>query len=91
MRSHLTSIGKKKVADFLLREEGMVGNRSAFATAAFVGTTSLAMFLLVQPDAFADCADGTDCPSGNRRYCCPDGPGNWKCVMYNGPGCHWAG
>ena len=34
MRSHLKSIAKKKVSDFLLREEGMVGNRSAFATAA---------------------------------------------------------
>ena len=39
MRSHLRYIGKKKVSDFLLREEGMVGNRSAFVAAAFVGAT----------------------------------------------------
>ena len=91
MKTHLRSIAKRKVSDFLLREEGMVGNRSAFATAALVSTTALAMTLLVAPDAFAACADGTTCPSGASRYCCPDGPGNWKCVMYNGPGCHWAG
>ena len=49
MRNHLRYIGKKKVSDFLLREEGMVGNRSAFATAAFVSTTALAM--AHKPDA----------------------------------------
>ena len=53
MRSHLRSVAKRKVSDFLLREEGMVGNRSAFATAAFVSTTALAMSLLVAPSAEA--------------------------------------
>ena len=53
MRSHLRSMAKRKVSDFLLREEGMVGNRSAFATAALVSTTALAMTLLVAPDAEA--------------------------------------
>ena len=53
MKTHLRSIAKKKVSDFLLREEGMVGNRSAFATAALVSTTALAMTLLVAPDAKA--------------------------------------
>ena len=49
MRSHLRSMAKRKVSDFLLREEGMVGNRRAFATAAFVSTATLAMALLVLP------------------------------------------
>ena len=53
MRSHLRSVAKQKVSDFLTREEGMVGNRSAFATAALVSTTSLAMTLLVAPSAEA--------------------------------------
>ena len=53
MRSHLRSVAKRKVSDFLLREEGMVGNRSAFATAALVSTTALAATLLVAPDAQA--------------------------------------
>ena len=53
MKSHLRSMAKRKVSDFLLREEGMVGNRSAFATAALVSTTALAMTLLVAPDAEA--------------------------------------
>ena len=71
MRSHLRSMAKRKVSDFLLREEGMVGNRSAFATAAFVSATSLAMLLLVQPEA-------------NAGWCGP--PVNWceyKCC-FNG-------
>ena len=55
MRSHLRSMAKRKVSDFLLREEGMVGNRSAFATAALVSTTALAMTLLVAPSAEAAC------------------------------------
>ena len=53
MRSHLRTMAKRKVSDFLLREEGMVGNRSAFATAALVSTTALAATLLVAPDAGA--------------------------------------
>ena len=51
MRSHLRSVAKREVSDFLLREEGMVGNRSAFATAALVSTTALAATLLVAADA----------------------------------------
>ncbi len=60
-------MAKRKVSDFLLREEGMVGNRSAFATAALVSTTALAMTLLVAPAAW--------CPSGceDPLWCCWDG------------------
>ena len=43
----------ESVRTFFNREEGMVGNRSAFATAAFVSTTALAMSLLVAPSAEA--------------------------------------
>ena len=74
MRSHLRSMAKRKVSDFLLREEGMVGNRSAFATAAFVSTTALAATLLVAPDAEAHnnlkhCPQDPDhCPRGFK--CC---------------------
>ena len=83
MRSHLRSVAKRKASDFLLREEGMVGNRSAFATAALVSTTALAMTLLVAPDAHAIkvchganannyCQDNQWCcwdPCLGRRYC----------------------
>ena len=68
MRSHLRSVAKRKVSDFLLREEGMVGNRSAFATAALVSTTALAMFLLVNPDAEAV----KWCPGANANDYCQD-------------------
>ena len=69
MRSHLRSVAKRKLSDFLLREEGMVGNRSAFATAALVSTTALAITLLVAPEAGAQvpncgplvCNAGDDC------------------------------
>ena len=92
MRSHLRSMAKRKVSDFLLREEGMVGNRSAFATAALVSTTALAMTLLVTPDAFADCPDGAPCPNGVNRYCCPTNvPGVWTCEQFNNGNCFWAG
>ena len=67
MRSHLKSMAKRKVSDFLLREEGMVGNRSAFATAALVSTTALAMTLLVVPDADAGECAGWQC---DKKYCC---------------------
>ncbi len=61
MKTHLRSVAKRKVSDFLLREEGMVGNRSAFATAALVSTTALAMTLLVAPSAEAgDCGNACD-------------------------------
>ena len=68
MKTHLRSMAKRKVSDFLLREEGMVGNRSAFATAALVSTASLATTLLVVPDAEA-------CPCGDiecewNKKCC---------------------
>ena len=93
MKSHLRSMAKRKVSDFLLREEGMVGNRSAFATAALVSTTALAMTLLVVPDALADCDDGAECPDGDKRYCCPTGvPGKWVCLKFkNHSDCEWAG
>ena len=77
MRSHLRRMAKRKVSDFLLREEGMVGNRSAFATAALVSTTALAMTLLVSPDTEA--------------HLCPNIPGPENCgphgtCVYCGPG-----
>ena len=65
MRSHLRSMAKRKVSDFLLREEGMVGNRSAFATAALVSTTALAMTLFVAPSA-----DAGECDCGENEHCC---------------------
>ena len=88
MRSHLRSVAKRKVSDFLLREEGMVGNRSAFATAALVSTTALAMSLLVAPDAEAH---GRHCGPPNPqkhcsdtfRYCCHDRDG-WWCSKFRG-------
>ena len=67
MRRHLRTMAKRKVSDFLLREEGMVGNRSAFATAALVSTTALAMTLLVVPDANAGVCGNAEC---NKMYCC---------------------
>ena len=69
MKSHLRRVAKRKVSDFLLREEGMVGNRSAFATAALVSTTALAMTLLVAPDAkAATWCPGVNCP--DKLWCC---------------------
>ena len=80
MRSHLRSVAKRKVSDFLLREEGMVGNRSAFATAALVSTTALAATLIVAPDAGAHgvhCPDGANhCPLG-YRCCAKYAGGRW--------------
>jgi hypothetical protein len=67
MKSHLRSVAKRKVSDFLLREEGMVGNRSAFATAALVSTTAIAMTLLVAPDATAGLCGENPC---NLDCCC---------------------
>ena len=89
MRSHLRSMAKRKVSDFLLREEGMVGNRSAFATAALVSTTALAATLLVAADAEAH---GRHCGVGDQmvhcndtfRYCCHDNQrGSW-CSKFRG-------
>ena len=77
MKSHLRQVAKRKVSDFLLREEGMVGNRSAFATAALVSTTALAMTLLVAPGAEA--ANGP--PNCGPLYC---GPGLDCCVRGQG-------
>ena len=77
MRSHLRRMAKRKVSDFLLREEGMVGNRSAFATAAFVSAASLAMTLLVAPDAEAH-NNLPHCP-GEGNHC---NPGQFCCRTY---------
>ena len=79
MRSHLRSMAKRKVSDFLLREEGMVGNRSAFATAALVSTTALAMTLFVAPEANAVwCGPNLNC----EYTCCFNGnlnaPNYWR-------------
>ena len=83
MRNHLRYIGKKKVSDFLLREEGMVGNRSAFATAAFVSTTALAMALLVSPDTEAHHCEWNCGPHLDCRYC---DPGKHCCTGLDGNG-----
>jgi hypothetical protein len=83
-------MAKRKVSDFLLREEGMVGNRSAFATAALVSMTALAMTLLVTPDADAgDCGGFNNC---DLRYCCTRDWENYLCVNnhVNGRTCWWA-
>ena len=76
MKTHLRSMAKRKVSDFLLREEGMIGNRTGFATAALVSTTAMAMTLLVAPDAKA-----AWCPAGcqNPLWCCWDGGGYYFC------------
>ena len=87
MRSHLGSVAKRKVSDFLLREEGMVGNRSAFATAAVVSTTALAATLLVAVDTEAH---GRHCGGGNPpvhcnvvfRYCCHDNVRGFWCSKF---------
>ena len=79
-------MAKRKVSDFLLREEGMVGNRSAFATAALVSTTALAMSLLVAPVAEAhhlcdewNCGPEAACVyCGPGQGCCNDGI-DWYC------------
>ena len=86
MRSHLKSIAKRKVSDFLLREEGMVGNRSAFATAALVSTTALAATMLVVPNAEAQaCGPNLVCVPGQK--CCmkwiPQVM-HYACVPWNG-------
>ena len=89
MRSHLRSMAKRKVSDFLLGEEGMVGNRSAFATAALVSTTALAMTLLVAPDAEAH---GRQCGVGDQmvhcndtfRYCCHNNQDGFWCSKFRG-------
>ena len=86
MKSHLRQVTKKKVSDFLLREEGMIGNRTGFATAALVSTTSLAATLLVAADAIAH---------GNHPHWCGGGAGGWcwdedeKCCSYVDPGGNW--
>lgn len=84
MRSHLRSMAKWKVSDFLLREEGMVGNRSAIATAALVSTTALAMTLLVVPDADAGVCGGAQC---DKAYCCTKNAMIYKCTnIHQGAG-----
>ena len=77
MKTHLRSMAKRKVSDFLLREEGMVGNRSAFATAALVSTTALAMTLLVAPDAKAAWCPGENCKW--PMWCCWNGEQHYFC------------
>ena len=96
MRSHLRSMAKRKVSDFLLREEGMVGNRSAFATAALVSTTALATALVVTPDAEANnncgalnCGEREDCcwrfVNQDHEYACV--PHGFCCPWEDPPGC----
>ena len=83
MRSHLRSMAKRKVSDFLLREEGMVGNRTAFSAAALVSATALAMTLFVVADADAGTCGGREC---NLRNCCTaDGGERYWCTNANPP------
>lgn len=56
---------------------GMVGNRSAFATAALVSTTALAMTLLFAPDADAGTCGGNPC---DKTYCCLNINGGYSCT-----------
>ena len=92
MKTHLKSMATRKVSDFLLREEGMVGNRSAFATAAVVSTTALAMTLVVAPDAGAD--NENNCMAihcGPQFDCCirfANQVFTYKCVPH-GHCCPW--
>ncbi len=81
MRSHLRSMAKRKVSDFLLREEGMVGSRTGFATAALVSTTALAMTLLVSPDTEAHICPNIPAPEncGPHGTCLYCEPGVKKC------------
>ena len=87
MRSHLKSVAKKKVSDFRLREEGVVGNRTAFTAAAFVGATVLAMYLFVSQDT----SHPKWCPGHfchNEYLCCWNGNprvGNYTCIAGPGP------
>ncbi len=87
MRSHLRSMAKRKVSDFLLREEGMVGNRSAFATAALVSTTALAMTLLVVPNVEAQQACGPLLCGAGEKCCMKWVPPvmQYNCVPMNQP------
>ena len=80
MKTHLRSMAKRKVSDFLLREEGMVGNRSAFATAALVSTTALAMTLLVAPDAEAANCGPLVCEAGEK--CCMRWDNGYQVMHY---------
>ena len=70
-------MAKRKVSDFLLREEGMIGNRTGFATAAFVSTSALAMTLLVAPDT-----EAAWCPVGCNQgmWCCWNGEQFYVCL-----------
>ena len=90
MKTHLRSMAKRKVSDFLLREEGMVGNRSAFATAALVSTTALAMTLVVAPNAEAgEKCGGGECP--HNFDCCSrfvNQSFDYVCVPHGNP-CPW--
>ena len=61
MKTHLRSMAKRKVSDLLLREEGMVGNRSAFATAAFVSTTTVAITSVITRNASGAWCPGVNC------------------------------
>ena len=83
MKPHLRSIAKRKVSDFLLREEGMVGNRSAIATSALVSTTALAITFLVAPDAKAN----NWCPAGCGQglWCCWNGGQHYFCQGFDNP------
>ena len=80
MKTHLRSMAKRKVSDFLLREEGMVGNRSAFATAALVSTTALAMTLLVTSSASGAWCPGINCNFDGAQCCNIPGGSHYTCV-----------
>ena len=70
MRSHFRSMAKRKVSDFLLREEGIIGRRTGFATAAVVSTSALAMTLIISPDAEAQGPNCPNAPCPAPKDCC---------------------
>ena len=80
---------QKESVELSSHGKGMVGNRSAFATAALVSTTTLAATLLVAPDAGAHGNHPHNCGWNDCFWplkCCPtyDG-GTWHydCIPWN--------
>jgi len=96
MDKHIMSISRRKVSDFIRLEDGTVGNRSAFTTAALVAASSLAAMLLVPKTATAltGYCPGPG-PVGSewcfKQYCCQLPGGGWACSTEYLPGqnCWW--
>jgi len=95
MDKHIMSISRRKVSDFIRLENGTVGNRSAFTTAALVAASSFAALLLTATTASAGCWDACDKCGG---YCCEmvdPGCGGFRYVCSDdyipGETCWWVG